>query len=656
MKRDKSSKLTRILMGLVFVGIVTMLAQSGARAAAVAPADLPHQAYLPIIANETSGSEPGDGSFQIYAYSDAAVLLPNEYLQPQLTAQKAQVCTATAVPAALSLSQALQNGWQYLAQQVGPANLAQFRSAPELATAAAAQAFAMAALIDNRPDGALAGLLLAQEHAPQSRIVLINTAGMFASLDMPNEALALLNAAQNLPDDEATPMGIPSAELAANTRGFALLAQGQWAAAEAVLRPLVEGETELAEARTNLSKALLCQNKEEEATRYYRAGSRRMLWDEVHDGSEIEGTHIPTDLTLNRSAGKLFTLPPLGTTSNPAQAQALANHLFTLINQSISRSTERQALIEANMDARDARPLPGPLTWSRFHNIYITANRAEYEPDIQELYFDVVTQEDTINELRSYQDEEFLELYELYPDHDAFIGACRNTVTRHLGEMLAEYGEFENLLETYTEAKYAAMTSVAANLADELNHEYVSLLIEDSMETDIAWRLHVLSSQINTIASNWAVCEGAEEAATTQPSDPTFEWAARCPDALTRNKLSITFLDMVQIKANCEILEVELSGPGLLTIFGQVTVNFKDKTTTFFAGGKIKGPIGLGELGINEGFYVKAGADGIQDVGMKVSTGVDVKAGQFSGVVDGPEIEFGVAPAIEYLGGLITTP
>ncbi|MBX3057304.1 MAG: hypothetical protein KF770_12610 [Anaerolineae bacterium] len=653
MQPQKPGQTITLISGVLLLFMLALTGQSGADAAANAAANQgDYRTYLPIVlrpADNTSGSGP----FRIYAYSDAAVLLPNELLTPQLAAQKEMLCGPAVPPHTLSLAQALQNGWNYLAQQVGAANLTTFRHAPEVATADAAQAFAMAAMIDNRPDGALAGLLLAHEHAPQSRIILINAAGMFASLEMPNEALALLNAAQNLPDDQATPMGIPAAELAANTRGYALLQLGQWAAAEAVLRPLVEASTELAEARLNLSLALLCQDEDGQATYFYRAGSRRQLWDEVVDGEEIEGIRLPPQQTLNRSAGQLFTLPPLGVMNTPGQAQNAANHYYTLVMDSLQRSGIREQLIQANIEARSARPLPGPLTWERFNNIYITANRAEYEPDIQALYLDVVAQEEALAELTDQQDEEFLELYELYPDPEAFIGACRSTVTQQLAEMLPEYFEFEDLLEAYTSAKFAAMTGTAANLSDVLNHEYVSLLIEDSMETDVAWRLNVIWGQANRTAVNWAICEGAEENIVTPPSEPAYTRAPRCPASLTRGKMAIKFLNMIQIKANCEVFEVEVAGPSILTLFGQVTVNFQNKTTTFFAGGKINAPGGLGELGINEGFYVKTGPQGVTDVGMKVSSSVDVGVGQFAGVVDGPEMEFGVAPAVEYLGTLI---
>jgi tetratricopeptide (TPR) repeat protein len=607
--------------------------------------------YIPVAQNNWR-PDSGDGSEgRIYAYSDAAVVQPDFATLPILQSQKPLLCQARDNVTPLTLAQALQNGWNYLAQQVGTGNLDTFRAAEEVATPEGAQAFAMAAMADRRPDGALAGMLRAHELNSQSPIILINAAGMFATLDMPNEALALLDAAAALPEpaQPETPIGIPSSELATNTRGYAMLALGQWAQAETVLRPLVEAGTELSEARMNLSQALLCQDKDDEAVRFYRLGARRMTWDVVEHGEEIEGIRPPVELTLNRTAGKVFTLPPLGVMNTPEQAEAVWEHTNNLIDQSIARGDELNALIEANTDQRHARPLPGPLTMARFNNITITALRAMYEPDIEALYEATAAQEDVLNELNDEHGQEWLDLADDFTDWNEYVAACRDMVRGHLPQWLAEYSEFENLLEEYTLAKYAAMTGAAANLSDFLNHEYVSLSIENEMETDVAWRLHVLNGYAATTWAHWNYCEGVAQSAPEEPSEPTFERADRCPASLTRNKMGITILGMVQLRANCEVFEAEVAGPGLITIFGQVTVDMRNKTSTFFAGGKIQSPPGMVRLGANEGLYISVGENGISDVGLKVSTSVDVGPDQFYGSIDGPGFEFGVAPAMEYL-------
>lgn len=658
MKHHLFIKSGQLLFLAVFLCSMLSLGARSQAATAVPdqPRELTNRLFLPVAAkgSQDDGGQPG-GPMQMYAYSDAAVLQPNAMVQPLLAAQKPLLCQAKAAVQPLTPAQALQNGWNYLAQKVGAANIAAFRSSPDLASPGLARAFALAALADSRPDGALAGMLQAHDLDPQSPITLVNAAGMLVSLNMPNEALALLDAAASMPGPMETPMGIPGEELAANSRGYALLQLGQWAAAEVVLRPLAESGTELSEARLNLSQALLCQNKDDEAMRFYRLGSRRMMWDVAEYGEEIEGIRPPVELTLNRAAGKLFTLPPLGVMNTPSQAVSVWQHTNDLINQGIARTTELNDLIEANSDLRNARPLPGPLTMARFNNIYVTAMRAQYEPDIQAMYQAAADQETAMNALRDQQDEEWLALADLFPDWGAYTAACRSTVTGHLSVWLTEYFQFEDLLAQYTAAKYAAMTATAAHLSDPLNHEFVSLMIEHDMETDVDWRLHVLNSYAGTIWAHWSYCEGIQETAPTEASEPAFEWAAQCPAALTRNKMGLNLIpNILQFRVSCEVLEVEATGPGWLTIFGQVTVDFRNKTTTIFAGGKIKSPPGAVQLGINEGFYVSVGESGVKDLGMKVSTSTDVGADQFVGVVDGPSVELGVAAAVEYWTGGIT--
>lgn len=612
--------------------------------------------YLPIVV--TSGQPepppaPGGAGGRIYAYSDAAVVLPNDLLLPMLQMQKAQICQVRAAANPITLQRALQNGWAYLTQQVGSANLAMFRAAAEVATPEGAQAFALAAMSDSRPDGALAALLHAHELEPQSPLILINAAGMFATLDMPNEAIALLDAAATLPEPAAaeTPMGIPAAHLAANNRAYALLLQGHWQQAEAILDPLVQSGTDLSEARLNLSQAYLCQDEDEDALGMYRLGARRFMWDETINGGDPPML-LPPDLTLNRSAGKLFTLPPLGTFQKPEQAESVYNFLNGLEQRSITRDAELLDLIDANSDARDQRPGPGPLTAARFNNIYITAMRAMYEPDIEALYQAAADKDTRLYELANDQSDEWLALADDFTDWNAFVDSCHSLLRSQVPQWMSEYGEFEADLEAYTTAKYAAMTGTAANLADELNHEYVMLNIEIEMNKDVGLRLGTLQSYAIVISDEWNYCEGVADAIQNEDSQAQYDWPDPCPDALTRGKLGINILGMVQIRANCEQFEAEISGPGLMTIFGQVTVNMRNKTTTFFAGGKIQSPPGMGRLSVNEGFYVSVGENGVNDLGMRVNSSVDVGPGQFVGVIDGPGIEFGVAAAVEYL----TTP
>jgi hypothetical protein len=653
-KRRQFQHLVLVLVVLVAtLGILPLTGPTAARHS-LSKADGEFIVYLPAAgSNIQPGTGPGTGG-RIYAYSDAAIVLPNDVLLPMQQMQKAQICQVRAAANPITLQQALQNGWAYLTQQVGSANLAMFRAAAEVATPEGAQAFAFAAMSDRRPDGALAALLHAHELEPQSPLILINAAGMFAILDMPNEAIALLDAAAALPEPVAaeTPMGIPAAHLAANNRAYALLLQGRWQQAEAILAPLVQSGTDLSEARLNLSQAHLCQDEDEDAVRMYRLGARRLMLDEFIDGGDPP-IQLPPDLTLNRSAGKLFTLPPLGTFQKPEQAESVMNYLDELMQRNSERGAELLDLIDANTDARNQRPRPGPLTAARFNNIYTTAMRAIYEPDIEALYQAAADKDTRISELLDEQADEWLDLADDYTDWNAYTEACRSLLRSHVPQWMSEYGEFEAHLQAYTTAKYAAMTGAAANLADELNHEYVMLNIEYEMNNDVDWRLGALYRYAGTISPEWNWCQGVAEANQNEDSQAQYDRPDRCSDALTRGKLGINFIKgLVQIRLNCEVVEVEVSGAGFLTIFGQVSVDMRNKTATFFTGAKIQSPTGMGRLSVNEGFFLTVGENGVSEGGMRITTSADVGIGQFVGVIDGPGMEFGVAAAVEYL----TTP
>jgi tetratricopeptide (TPR) repeat protein len=130
----------------------------------------------------------------------------------------------------------------------------------------------MAATATNKGPGALAALLAAHQNDPNNPMHLVNAAGAAALLGMPNEALALLDAADGLGGDFGSPMGLSGKAMALNNRGFALLQTGQWSAGQAVLTDALAQEPLLAEARTNLSTSFLCQGDISNAAKHIRAG------------------------------------------------------------------------------------------------------------------------------------------------------------------------------------------------------------------------------------------------------------------------------------------------------------------------------------------------------------------------------------------------
>ncbi len=237
------------------------------------------------------------------------------------------------------LSQATGQVRAYLKAHESPAALAAVTARPELKHPLDAQAFAAAALSEDKPSAALVAFLAAHDLTPHDPMPLVNAAGVLNALMLPREALAFLDAAAATHAPYANPMGFSGKAIALNNRGFALTSLGRWREAEGALRQAVQLEPRLAEANTNLARALSCQGKDREAVTYLRRGQRRnptpptATKDVVLDGDSGSGTpdavgadthpvRRPAASTFDVSAGVEGTLPDIDIPQDPQEAVA----------------------------------------------------------------------------------------------------------------------------------------------------------------------------------------------------------------------------------------------------------------------------------------------------------------------------------------------
>lgn len=144
---------------------------------------------------------------------------------------------------------------------------------------------------------------------------------------------------------------------------------------------------------------------------------------------------------------------------------------------------------------------------------------------------------------------------------------------------------------------------------------------------------------------------GAEEISNETGDTLELPAAEQCPDFVKGVKVGASLSDFVTVSITCEIIDVEISGTNGISPFVQYTHDLRKNEVTAFFGAK--GKVGIGpllELNAKEGFYVRANQTGLTDVGMKVATGGAIYAGNtgISGQIDGPEMEAGVAAAVEY--------
>lgn len=615
--------------------------------------------FMPAVGRNHVVSSGSSGELRFYGYSDASVLMPAAFDVQFLATQKPLMCQPPAVlPTDLTIEQAVQNLWRRLEQKVGAAALAQFRVDPRYDTVVEAQSFAIGSMLYRQMDGAIAGYLRAYEQAPNDPLLLVNAAGALSTAGLPNEALAFLNRADQLRSQTGArlgaPLGIPGEELAVNNRGAALLGQGRWAQAEAVLRPLAISGSQLAEARTNLSLALLCQNKDQEAARWYRLGERRRLYDALIPSTppEVEGTRLPPQYTFDRTYGKMPTIPRVAVAFSPAQAVGMLGYYDAMFQRHSQRTNDRSALIEANSQLRSARPVPAPVTLKRFASVYVTAMRVENEPDIAPFGAEADRLQEELGNMRNDVGDELAVASDtLYGE--AFKAECRTILRRYWSRWVPKFHQFETAMRNWMELKYIAATATAAHLADELNHEYVSLQIEQVLDNDLDRLATEAQTNNGWGATWWPVCDAPEPPPTADAEDPETPRSLRCPSTWANGKFQVTILEVMQVKGNCEQIEVELAagGTSFTTPFISLTTDLKNRNYTLYAGVKLRTPTPIGEMSAGEGVYIRGDNQGITDVGAKTQIGGQIGYGPFSyGIDDG--IEIGVADAYAYL----TTP
>lgn len=608
--------------------------------------------YLPIILRPEESGEPPLGEYQLLAFSDALLLPPAAELEPDLVAMKVVYCSTVGLPSPTSLTfaQARQNAQTYLEQLVSASTFAHLQTRLANLSLGEIATFVTAAVAAGETDAALAALLITVDRFPTEPLPLVNAAGLLSSSGLPNEALAFLNAAATTGRPYGSPLGIDGEQLALNNRAHAHLMLGQWAQAEAILLGVVAAEPQLAEARTNLSRALLCQSKHAQAALWYRLGERRMLWDVVEDGPEIQDQMIPIEHLYDTSAGKIYQVPNIPEPDKPEQAGTFRPIYEQMHNEQHARIMARNAVYPDLVQAYNNRELPF-LEQTRLDSIHNAWAFVIYQPDMMAMRQEI---SDLDYELFLIEDTHTQELIALYGSGmvgEPLYQACRSLLTTQFAQRMTKYYELKSATMDYMVALYAGYTGVLANAHDPLLHDLLMNVTEGAMDSWYYGLVYQMSGWNTLMDINWSACMGAEEISNETGDTLELPAAEQCPDFVKGVKVGASLSDFVTVSITCEIIDVEISGTNGISPFVQYTHDLRKNEVTAFFGAK--GKVGIGpllELNAKEGFYVRANQTGLTDVGMKVATGGAIYAGNtgISGQIDGPEMEAGVAAAVEY--------
>jgi tetratricopeptide (TPR) repeat protein len=593
---------------------------------------------------------------QTVAFSDSRKLDEDPNL-PSSSGLNPSLCPAPVAPRRLpSLAGALDAAEKLLASAAGPKGMAQFKSSPAYKSAAGAEQAAVEAIAVKEPGAALAALLRAHDLEPDEPRYLVGAAAILTSLDHPAEALALIQGADKMTPTRSAPFGVNVQALALNAKGAALLTLGRFEDAERYLRAALDIEPSLAEARLNLSVALMCRQKQPDAVRYLRAGLRRDTAMAPDGTLSVPPIEDQIDVTHGLQA-TVPTFPIPATFMQMKNARAFYQGFIDTNNartQALQqRDSELYKLQFGNPSLLSSQRVLGLIQFAYFSRADLQAAQdhalAVHEDTWGKVYRLV---EDLRPQSRDWSDAASRACAGLYgkPGWQACLDRvynenCTGPVERGHQQVIDWIREEERAEREYIDKFYPWETAVWSNISNPLVQEH--WVIQSKLRVDTYW----LEPQ-QTVAY-WATfahnerCGTADagySAATDAPQTPVPE---PCPPSVRGVKLAWK-LEAVSVEVNCEKVSVEASATveGWFGVFGQLDWSPRSGKMTVFAGPKASGKIPGTSIGgsFKDGLYLQIGKDGyIADFGFRTSVSGSAGFGPFS-FKGGESMDFSFAP------------
>jgi hypothetical protein len=576
------------------------------------------------------------------AFSDSRVIDPSA-ITPLLPLLAPVLCRT--VPASpMTLGQAMSSIQTQLNQIGGAGALQSYLAGNTGATPESLTALAASQVVNQRGPAALASLLAAHQNEPSNPAHLVNAAGAAALIGMPNEALALLDAADATGGDFGAPMGIDGHAVALNNRGFALLQTGQFAAAQSVLNTATAAEPYLAEGRMNLAIAQLCQGQDASAT--YLSALHRS-----------PGT-LTLDKTFDLSQG---VAPQLTALQYPGSAELLHSFAdgWTTLEQGVAAAgiaaeNQRQS-VRQQWRQRDSADPPLLLTSVRFADIDGDGDKlgtpvfdSSSPPGLSDLYTRYTTAENAVNALYNDVVNQFndwstrytaasnqcfaqrIDLSQCEPFQTVLLQG-RTTVREELAVFLQRQGTTEQAFRVFADPWYRDLTGLAANLEDPLYHQDRSL----RARADLLLAYNGMVAQGNAIQTElgvwWGLAQSPESPGLVSIPTPDEMDSQGCPDILKAATLQLPLGPGLDASINCEQVMLSLSSPGVGP-FANGTITYKGNWTVIAGVSASASVIPPLKAKASVGAYLSGNLNRITDLGIKTSASfgagpLQIKAG-----------------------------
>ncbi len=495
----------------------------------------------------------------------------------------------------VTLAEALASARARRDLETTAAQRAALAASPLAQSARSLQGAAAAAIAGGRPAAALSAMLLAQERAQKDPTILVNLAGLLARLGMPREALALLDAADRLPGELPSPMGINGHAIALNNRGYALLLLKRWADAEPPLRQAMGMAPLLSEAATNLAVALAGQGKEDEAKRVLYFGVWRSRGPVEAPGARKvtpvaeEGTpatpqtpaEVPASLLntrLHRPISEAFDLSAGLGTNLPAIKHPVNSAEVVGMDAMLRRRTAKWSPVRDDISQRyielkrQLRTQPDSLSKRRAERILvIMTGLASYrDAEMQALVeatrrvkANVHAQEVSEGQLLSRKRQGLVTSHTMTPEnmtriHNEYVDHMHQIAVRLEGAMREEWS-----------TEYQRLTGLAANLSDPRWHELAVLHIKG--QEGAAY--NALIAGVHGAYASGAYIPRTDRA---DAEDPAERNIPSCPASLRKQGLDAE-LALFSVKFSCEKVEVSVSTEGWLAGFAKAEFGIRGR-------------------------------------------------------------------------------
>lgn len=569
------------------------------------------------------------------AFEDSRMLPDVNTVQQTLQEFAPGYCLAILPVNPLTLSQAMASIQQKLDQVAGA-------GAFESALAASAQtnqevltAMAVGATADKLGPAALVALLAAHQNDPTNPRHLVNAAGAAELLGLPNEALALLDAADALGGNFGSPMGINANAAALNNRGYALLLTGQFSQAQTALSSAVALEPYLAEAKKNLGIALLCQGNAPAAAQSFQAGMRR------------SPSQPNLDQVFDLSKGLNANLPPIPYPAVPAlfpSYQNLWKQLSAAVGSEFSSDLIQIGALTQQIDQSDLGFTTPLMTLERENDIILDMGSlsalqfTSQDAPLGDLWSAVTAAQTaetnftvtTNNQLNVLAGQ--IEVASTAAQIAALRTQCQTLVKEAHTQWLYDQAHLDNATRAFINVWYRDLSGLAENLSQPLLNQKYSLEANVDLISEYQSIINEADAYAILVGSYWQLCQAPEQTGSPEAEPPNPGNSPPCPAILTFGKISIDLFETLNVSFNCEQVDITVStGIGSFVKLGpfvQLSLN-RSGTWTVFSGGQASV---ANVLSGQAGFYIQGNDNGFTAAGLK--GGSSLSAGPI--VIDTP--------------------